>query len=65
MLRIAVYFLQTVAWAVWATRVRHPGRLQLYTFLLLINAATALEVLHHSCGIYDRSPTVSPHLPFL
>ncbi len=49
----------------WATRVRHPGRLQLYTFLVLINAAAALEVLHHSCGLCVRSPTVNPHLPFL
>jgi hypothetical protein len=36
--------LQTITWAVWAARVRHPGRRQLYTFLLLLNAATLLEV---------------------
>lgn len=37
---------QTITWAFWAFRVRHPHRTQLYTFLLLLNAATALEVTH-------------------
>lgn len=35
---------QTITWAVWVGRVRHPCRGQLYTFLLLLNAATLLEV---------------------
>jgi hypothetical protein len=42
---IGVGIAQTITWAAWAARVRHPGRRQLYTFLLLLNAATLLEVL--------------------
>lgn len=41
---VVVGLAQTITWAAWAFRVRHPCRTQLYTFLLLLNAATALEV---------------------
>lgn len=39
--------MQTVTWAVWAARVQHPNCRQLYSFLLLLNAATLLEVSAH------------------
>ena len=37
---------QSLMWAVWVWRVRHPARCRMWTFLALVNAATALEVLH-------------------
>lgn len=37
---------QSLMWAVWVWRVRHPARRRMWTFLALVNFATALEVVH-------------------
>ncbi len=45
MLCIVAGVLQQVMWCTWAMHNRHPCRKQLFTFVLLINAALSLEVL--------------------
>lgn len=45
MLCIAVGIATAVAWLVWVTRTRHPGKWTLYKFMGLVHMAMLLEVL--------------------
>lgn len=42
---IAIGILTVLAWLVWVTVLRHPGRRILYQFMALVHAAMLLEVL--------------------
>jgi hypothetical protein len=42
---IAVGLATALAWLVWVSRVRHPGRRTLYQFMALVHVAMLLEVL--------------------
>lgn len=59
--------MQSLMWAVWVGRTKHPVRYRMWTFLVLLNGATAFEVHfppHVPANLADCTEFLSCRLAF-